>query len=97
MAQRYGVKLDKNAWVELSHLVKQDKVAIQKRTHAQVLRWADAGRQGPAWTDEVIAEPCRVTGARGGEYSQTAGAGRAGGRVESQAADAACEGQDSGW
>lgn len=61
MAKRYVVKLDKNERVELSQLVKQDKVATKKRTHAQVLLLADVGRQGPGWTDEVIAEACRVT------------------------------------
>lgn len=61
MAKRYVVKLDKRERAELSQLVKQDKVAAKKRTHAQVLLLADAGRQGPAWTDEAIAEACRVT------------------------------------
>lgn len=61
MSKRYVVKLDKNERTELSQLVKQDKVAAKKRTHAQVLLLADAGRQGPGWTDEAIAEACRVT------------------------------------
>ncbi len=61
MSKRYVVKLDKNERAELSQLVKQDKVAAKKRTHAQVLLLADVGRHGPGWTDEAIAEACRVT------------------------------------
>jgi len=61
MNKRYLVKLDKDERRELSELVKKDKIAARKRTHAQVLLLADAGRYGPAWTDEAIAEACQVT------------------------------------
>ena len=46
---------------ELSQLVKKEKIAAKKRTHAQVLLLADCGQHGPAWKDEAIAEACRVT------------------------------------
>ena len=61
MPKRYVVKLGKDERTELSQLVKLEKVAAKKRTHAQVLLLADCSRHGPAWKDEAIAEACRVT------------------------------------
>lgn len=61
MPKRYLVKLDMDERKELSQLVKKEKTAANKRTHAQVLLLADCGRQGPAWTDEAVAEACQVT------------------------------------
>lgn len=61
MAKRYLVKLDTLERNELSQLVKREKVAAKKRTHAQVLLLADCGRHGPAWTDEAVANACQVT------------------------------------
>jgi transposase len=61
MQKRYVVKLDKNERKELSQLVKQEKIAAKKRTHAQVLLLADCSKHGPGWKDEAIAEACRVT------------------------------------
>lgn len=61
MQKRYFVKLDKDERKELSQLVKTEKIAAKKRTHAQVLLLADSGKHGPAWKDEAIAEACQVT------------------------------------
>ena len=61
MAKLYLVKLDSDERKELSLLVKREKVAAKKRTHAQVLLLADCGRHGPAWTDAAVAEACQVT------------------------------------
>jgi len=61
MQKRYVVKLDKDERKELSQLVKQEKIAAKKRTHAQVLLVADCSKHGPGWKDEAIAEACRVT------------------------------------
>ncbi len=61
MHKRYIVKLDKEERKQLTELVKKEKVAAKKRTHAQLLLLADCGRHGPAWKDEAIAEACRVT------------------------------------
>lgn len=61
MHKRYLVKLDKDERKELAELVKKEKVAAKKRTHAQVLLLADCGQQGSAWKDEAIAEACQVT------------------------------------
>jgi transposase len=61
MQKRYIVQLEQDERKALSQLVKQEKIATKKRTHAQVLLLADCGRHGPAWKDETIAEACRVT------------------------------------
>lgn len=61
MPKRYLVKLDMDERKELSQLVKKEKTAAKKRTHAQVLLLADCGREGPGWTDEAVAEACQVT------------------------------------
>ena len=61
MNKRYLVKLDKDGRKELSQLVKKEGIAAKKRTHAQVLLLADAGKHGPAWKDEAIANACQVT------------------------------------
>ena len=42
-------------------MVKTDRLAAKKRTHAQVLLLADCGRHGPGWKDESIAQACQVT------------------------------------
>jgi hypothetical protein len=61
MHKRYVVKLDKEERKVLSQLVKSDKVAVKKRTHAQIILLADCGRHGPSWKDEAVAEACQVT------------------------------------
>ena len=61
MNKRYLVKLDKQERKALCQMVKTERIAAKKRTHAQVLLLADAGKQGPAWKDEAIAEACQVT------------------------------------
>jgi transposase len=61
MHKRYLVSLSKDERKELSQLVKKEQVAAKKRNHAQVLLLADAGKHGPAWKDEAIAEACQVS------------------------------------
>ena len=61
MNKRYLVKLDKQERKELSQLVKKERIAAKKRTHAQVLLLADGGKHGPGWKDEAIAAACQVT------------------------------------
>src|SRR5947207_7529499 len=61
MNKRYLVKLDMRERKELSQLVRKERIAAKKRTHAQVLLLADEGKQGPAWKDAAIAEACQVT------------------------------------
>ncbi len=59
MNKRYVVKLDKDERKELSQLVKKERIAAKKRTHAQVLLLADTGKRGPAWKDGAIAKACQ--------------------------------------
>jgi hypothetical protein len=54
--KRYLVKLDKQERNELSQLVKTERIAAKKRTHAQALLLADEGKHGPRWKDSAIAE-----------------------------------------
>jgi transposase len=61
MNQRYLVKLDQHERKALSQLVKKASSAAKKRTHAQVLVLADAGKHGPGWKAEAIAAACQVT------------------------------------
>ena len=61
MNKRYIVKLSKDERRELSELVKREKIAAKKRTHAQVLLLADSSKHGPGWTDQAVAEACQVT------------------------------------
>lgn len=61
MNKRYVVTLDGAERKELSQLVKMDKVAAKKRTHAQVLLLADCSPHGPGWKDEAVAQACGVT------------------------------------
>lgn len=61
MNKRYVVKLTKQERKELSQLVKKERIAAKKRTHAQVLLLADVGKGGPGWKDEAIAAACAIT------------------------------------
>ncbi len=56
MSKKYIVRLTEGERVALGQLVSKGKAAARKRTHAQVLLKADAGEDGPAWTDEQIVE-----------------------------------------
>lgn len=58
--KRYVVRLTKAERDTLLGLVKTGKAAARKRMHAQVLLKADEGKQGPAWTDDEIAEAVEV-------------------------------------
>ena len=56
MNKKYIVRLTEGERAALGQLVSKGKAAARKRTHAQVLLKADAGEDGPAWTDEQIVE-----------------------------------------
>ena len=56
MAKKYLVTLEGGERRQLQELVRVGRAAAYKRRHAEVLLRADAGPQGPAWTDEQIAE-----------------------------------------
>jgi hypothetical protein len=56
MAKKYVVELDAEERAMLEEMVRRGKALARKRVHARVLLKADSGAQGPAWTDEQIAE-----------------------------------------
>ena len=58
--KRYVVRLTRAERRQLLRLVRTGTVAAHKRTHAQVLLKADEGWDGPAWSDEAIAEAVEV-------------------------------------
>jgi len=63
MNKKYVVRLTEEERTQLTQLVSKGRAAARDRIHAQVLLKADAGTQGPAWTDEQIVEAFEV-GAR---------------------------------
>lgn len=56
MVKKYVVRLSADERVTLAELVNKGRVAARKRRHAEILLKADQGEEGPAWTDEKIAE-----------------------------------------
>lgn len=56
MAKKYAVELSVEERAALGEMVRRGKALARKLVHARVLLKADSGAQGPAWTDEQIAE-----------------------------------------
>jgi len=56
MKKKYTVRLTETERQALKDLVRKGKVAAYRRTHAQVLLWADESDQGPGLRDAEIAE-----------------------------------------
>jgi hypothetical protein len=61
MAKKYVLKLTAEERTELARLVRKGNVAGWKVQRAQALLKCDQGPDGPAWTDERIAEAFGVT------------------------------------
>jgi hypothetical protein len=61
MAKKYILKLTAEERDELSRLVRRGNVAGWKLQRAQALLKCDQGPDGPAWTDERIADAFGVT------------------------------------
>jgi len=59
--KNYVVTLEADERRELRELIRAGRAAAYMRWYAEVLLKADAGRQGPAWTDEGIAEAFDVS------------------------------------
>ena len=56
-AKRYAVRLTQREREHLNGILSSDrKVARKKRVRAQVFLKVDEGEDGPAWTDEEVAE-----------------------------------------
>ena len=58
--KRYIVRLSEDERQVLIKLARSGKAAARKITRARVLLKADAGKGGPGWTDERIAEALEV-------------------------------------
>jgi Homeodomain-like domain len=56
MAKKYVLQLTAEERSELQQLVKRGKAAGWKRQRAQALLQCDQGPEGPAWTDEQVAQ-----------------------------------------
>jgi transposase-like protein len=61
MAKKYILKLTANERVDLERLVRRGHVAGWKVQRAQALLHCDQGPDGPAWTDERVAEAYGIT------------------------------------
>jgi transposase-like protein len=61
MAKKYILKLTADERVDLERLVRRGHVAGWKVQRAQALLHCDQGPDGPAWTDERVAEAYGIT------------------------------------
>jgi transposase len=61
MNKKYVVTLEPGERRQLGELIRAGRAAAYKRRHAEVLLKADAGPQGPGWTDQRIAEAFDVS------------------------------------
>src|SRR5690348_2630914 len=59
--KKYIVRLTQQQRQELHHLISTGEEAARKLLHARILLRADAGAQGPGWTDEQISEALDVS------------------------------------
>ena len=59
--KKYKVTLTAEERQQLHDLVNTGKAAAKKLAHARILLKADAAPDGPAWTDEQIAEAVEVS------------------------------------
>jgi hypothetical protein len=58
--KKYKVTLTSDERQSLHDLIAAGKAAAKKLTHARILLKADAAPEGPAWTDDRIAEAVEV-------------------------------------
>ena len=58
--KKYTVQLDEKQRTQLESLISGGKESARSQMHARILLKADQGDQGPAWTDEQIAEALSV-------------------------------------
>ena len=56
MKKKYIVRLTAEERQELEDLVHKGKAAAYRRTHAQILLWADEGNHGPGLLDNEVAD-----------------------------------------
>lgn len=56
MKKKYIIRLTAAERQALEDLVRKGKTAAYRRTHAQILLWADEGEQGPGLLDSEVAD-----------------------------------------
>ncbi len=56
MKKKFIVRLSKEERQDLTNLVRKGKVAVYRRTHAQILLLADEGEHGPRYRNKEVAE-----------------------------------------
>ena len=61
MKKRYIIHLSKEERQLLKALVRKGKAAASRRTHAQVLLWADEGKHGPGLIDREVGHTVGVS------------------------------------
>jgi len=61
VVKKYVVQLSAEERAELQQLVKKTRTAAWKRQRAQALLQVDQGPDGPAWTDEQVAQAFACT------------------------------------
>ena len=59
--KKYSVRLTPAQRQELQQMIATGTEAARKLLHARTLLKADAGEQGPGWTDEQISEALEVS------------------------------------
>jgi DDE superfamily endonuclease/Homeodomain-like domain len=59
--KKYIVELTAPQREELSHMISTGKAAARELTHARILLKADAGANGPGWSDTQIAEALEIS------------------------------------
>ena len=60
MKKKYIIRLSADERQRLTELVRKGRVAAYRRTHAQILLWADEGDTGPGLLDTAVAERAGV-------------------------------------
>ena len=60
MKKKYIVNLSAQERQDLTDLVRKGKAAAYRRTHAQIMLFADEGDQGPGYKDSEVAERAGV-------------------------------------
>ena len=58
--KKYKIQLDETQRKQLESMLHGGKESARNQMHARILLKADQGSQGPAWTDEQIAEALSV-------------------------------------
>ena len=59
--KKYKVTLTYDERLQLQEMIAAGKAAAKKLAHARILLKADAAKDGPAWSDSVIAEAVEVS------------------------------------